>query len=427
MSLLTGTVTNVLISGNCINNTTATNNASATVTYNYFQAIVSDAYAIIDDNIAAGIASTTAFGSGTLPNPNSNLTVFILLNAFISKVTHNSLTRGATTISAYVYSNSTMPQIVVDNYFDSHTIDGTSISLDATTLAGSNYSRNINQTASISISLMDYAKYIASGGTGDYSEGNVNTLGGVIPMLSNSNTGPAAIQTFEYADLTVPNSPSSTNGALYIRRVPSFFGLEGSDYTWITVTLLETATTSPTINFSSTLPLDYLLPNDVKIVSATIGALFNNQGIGGLVATAALGATAKSNQLSLSLVQYINTTNNTLINGTSNPNTVLDVANNVVIGSRTALDKTINNIFDYTTIIYEDGAGPPTPTYQVITVEQMTSATQYCSVIPPYGSLVSGAGYKISVEVNLNFVVNSSGSEVLLSWYLSPIVVQYRW
>lgn len=393
---------NAFIANNFIASSTSTSNNSTTVPYNYFQCIVADGYyATAINNMMSGIASTTTSGINTITNTGN--TAFIQMNGqAIVKATGNTMIRGTKTITAYVYNNTSQRQIVVDNVFDSTTVDGAATVLDFGTLAGSTYSRNINQSAFLSISLMDYARYMA-GGTGIYST----------PTFPNSDlTGPTFPQWTSVIDKTVPN-PTTSDSAFAINRISDGTSA-GSEYTWIQLKTYDmNAPNGVQVGF--TIPLDYVLPTDVKIVAVILGAGLNEIGAATLNQTG--GQTA--NQISLNLVQYAPTRN------------VSDVLANVEMIFNIPVDTSIANIDSYTLIVYNANAGDNGPGYAIIKESDITGSTQYCTISPTPGSLITGPGgqYKIAVEVNMNFAATGSTLDLpqSINWFLSPIVVRYQW
>src|ERR1019366_2545886 len=143
---------------------------------------------------------------------------------------------------------------------------------------------NINQTSSISISLMDYARYTA-GGSGLYSQ--LGTL--------NLDSAVAAYPEFVSSiDKTVILASSTSNFS--VNRITN--GTAGSEYTWIQLNT-ELVAAPHGFNFAVTVPLDYLLPTDVKIVTAILGVGLNEIGAAQLAQLS-----EATNQISLSLVQY---------------------------------------------------------------------------------------------------------------------------
>ena len=402
-----GSPFNVVIGNNYISSNSSTvDNISVSSTYNYFQGIVTAASSLIDGNLISGISKTTSSGSGTITSVSGTTTFVQFFGASISKMTNNILTRGSENIDAYVNNGTSLPQIVVDNIFDSPFIDAlaTNISLDAGTLVGSNYSRNINQTSSISISLMDYARYTA-GGSGLYSQ---------LGTLNPDSTGPAYPEFVSSIDKTVILASSTSNFS--VNRITN--GTAGSEYTWIQLNT-ELVAAPHGFNFAVTVPLDYLLPTDVKIVTAILGVGLNEIGAAQLAQLS-----EATNQISLSLVQYGQTSN------------VSDVLANLQMSYGIPLDASVVNTNSFTVIVYEGNAGDSDLTgvsqYVVVHEAAIMNSTQYCTVTPTAGSLMTGpgGGYKISVEVDMcfnaigNILVPTPGS---VNWYLSPIVVQYRW
>jgi hypothetical protein len=249
---------------------------------------------------------------------------------------------------------------------------------------------------------MDYARYLA-GGAGTYSAqayGNADM------------TGPAFPTWVSVVDKTVPNP--TTESIFAINRVTN--GGVGSEYTWIQANTYEINPTLTTagLAFAATIPLDYLLPNDVKIVQVVLGVGLNEIGAGVLNQI-----NQTTNQVSLSLIQYGATVN------------VSDVLANIQMIDNIPMDNSVVTVDSFTVIVYDNNHGDSGPGYNIVKESDILNSTQYCTITPTYGSLMTGpgAGYKMTVEVDMVF--NISGSNLALpqfvNWLLSPIVVQYRW
>jgi len=401
--LASSSFNNCMISANQIESISITTNNTSLTTYYYFIGISVDSSCFITGNkMLLPVSLSTPSISGTITNGGT--TTLIQTNGVSSSIITKNVLQRVGTVQAYINNTSTAVQTIVDNFFDQPTVDGTNTTLVLGLVSGSSYSRNINQTASISISLMDYSKYQA-GGYGSYSVPTGYIFSGA------TDTGPAWSQPISLSDKTVPGV--SDESVFSVGRATSENLFAGSQYTQIQIYTQQY--NAPELNFSATVPLDYLLPNDVKIINATLGVWLSEIGAGALAQT-----NGQANQITLALVQYKNST------GTSN---ILDVKNNIFVGGTFYFDTAIADVYTFTTIVFDTNAGVDGPTYQTVTENTIKNATQYCTVTPPAGSLVAGAGYKMSAEVNLNFNVqgNALALPQYVNWLLSPIVIQYRW
>ena len=389
--------TDTLITGNHINTgeeSTTSPPTSSVTTYHYDLGIFASQNATITDNIISGIAPA-------LFSPGSPTGIALANNNSI--VRGNKLSRGPTTWSSYIdgdYNTSgagtfaISQHTIVNNFFDLPTLDGNPLHFGLVTNMSpfAIVNSNVNQTGFASISLLDYAHYVSlSGGA-----------------ISSNPTGPSYQNIVAFFD---PASPSN----FQVQRVN--LGLfsspfSGSNYTLVTSSTADIATR----DFSFTLSLDDILPSGVKITDAKIGIWLAS--IGSLD-TSSGGTPQQNNQITLTLNSHYPSAT-----GAPGSNGIADVKNNIVAGT----DVSIITALQYTTIVYtaaSSGVG-----YQIVTPATINSATQYCDVstILPSGfpstAFITGNNFRIGASIDMNYKTTGGG---LVTWALSPLVIQYRW
>lgn len=362
-------------------------NTNTTVGYYYTSAIAVNTSCLIESNQISGS------GNNTSP--------IVYIAGGSSIVSQNILSRNST-VSAYISVSNANDQIIKNNYFDSATVDSVNTNIVSGLTNTSTYVGNINQTGFYAASLLDYAPFIASSGTGSYS-----IPGG----LSGSLTGPTSPNYTLYSDPTV----SAGSSTFQINRALGTPGA-GTTYVWIFDFL---TTNSLKRNFNVSIPIDGLLPSGVKIVSATLGVYLQaNGGSSPLVMNSQV-----DNQISLYLVSDLQTKSST--------QNAADILQNVSLANsfQPAFDASTNIIDSYTVIVDNTGAGTSGSNYKVVSLSTITTATQYCTITPTLGQFVTGQGYRIYAEVDMNYWINATASpfQTTLNWYLSPIVIQYQW
>ena len=407
---------NVLVAGNIIQAGNATlSNGGGVASYLYSSAFTTvGVTATLQDNVFSGV------GDGTVSPSPGTVNILNICGA-LCKITNNSLVRGMLSLASYINNATfTAPQdlYIVDNIFDSNTIDGVNIyptgSAFALVAGGltntSTYTQNINQTCTSTISLADYLNY-------------VNTAESV-PFLN--PTGPAIPEIF--ADIFGFNNGATPGaGPLVISRATGSY--VGSSYLLLTI---SPNIYSPSIAVSFTVPLDTTLPLGVKIVSLQIGAWLQESG-------PSLDTGEPLNEITLGLARYgvINTngTPATPPGGTNPVQTILDVMSNTTTPELGILNdnQTGAIITTFTTVIVGNSATTSfTSSYQQVQEQTIAHATQYCTLSPltpynnlAYGSYAVGGNFRLSAEVNISLKSNGTGSNFGLA--LSPIVITYQW
>ena len=315
----------------------------------------------------------------------------------IIKCSGNLLSRGSVIIAAYVQgvSGAINDVTITGNTFDSPTIDGTTTTVGVNIPVPWTFNTNVNQTAYLAVGPTDHVNY-------------ANSSGGF-----NSNTNSGALP----ANIIYTDSTTFT----VKRYTPSFFGSTASDsqYLLITENGSETAVER---NYSFTVPLDYSLPPGVKIISTTIGIYLQTTGVATLDTTSNV-----SNQITQTLVAYNPTATSNSVNG------IADVQNNLSVG----FDKSIATQL-VSTLFVGGSVVAPTIIAGIIyagetTTSSLTSTTNYTPcpavLISPYqNSFTVDSNHRIVAAFDFNYKrsVCSSASDTL-TFYISPIVVQYRW
>jgi hypothetical protein len=205
------------------------------------------------------------------------------------------------------------------------------------------------------------------------------------------------------------------------RYTPSFFGSTASDSQYLLITENGSVAAGER-NYSFTVPLDYSLPPGVKIISTTIGIYLQTTGVATLDTTSNV-----SNQITQTLVAYNPTATSNSVNG------IADVQNNLSVG----FDKSIATQL-VSTLFVGGSVVAPTIIAGIIyagetTTSSLTSTTNYTPcpavLISPYqNSFTVDSNHRIVAAFDFNYKrsVCSSASDTL-TFYISPIVVQYRW
>jgi hypothetical protein len=224
-----------------------------TTTYSYYACVnIGDSAKILDNNFNGIINSTT----------NS---VFIQISPIISTATYfisgNKFVRNASGIKNYIISGAGGNFTVVNNFFDSSTVDGSSTTLSNFTAPSTLiYERNKNQTSQVAFTLGGF-------GSGLTSIGNINTMASPVSSVSTVLT-------------TVAN-----NSAVNL----------------ICTTLLIFASVSVSdqeLSWTGSIPG---LPNGVKILNSKIGAwLFSGQFSAATISTSLISTSSSTNILDAS-------------------------------------------------------------------------------------------------------------------------------
>lgn len=383
---------NVNISRNIIHNGQAVVNGS-TVSYTYASAMAVAPSSVIDSNQLSGVPASL---SSVLMNINSD--------AGSCTITNNIFITPGTLAAYILVSGNIFDQVIKNNYFDDTSANGFTTVLTQGLSATSTYIENINQTGYATLSLTDYAMCVENvNSTDNVSANTTGPSPGAVTMYSNTDFGTVKVYRIPGAN----GLPTLSNGT-------------GSTYVYIYDTY--PGASSYGRNFSFSLPIDQLLPVGVKIFSITMGVVFSLTGPG---SSGTLNMSSQdNNQISLTLVANKPVVATPPPNPTNVlPNVQLAYANGLLF----PLDTTENIVSSYTVIIDNNTAGSSGPTYNVVSLPSIASTTQYCTVTPTLGQFVTGSGYRIYAEVDINYVGMAAGGTYISGLYLSPLVIQYQW
>lgn len=330
-----------------------------------------------------------------------------------SNIHNNKLFRLSTNWRAYIDSGYGGDHIIVDNFFDNITPDGTFLGLQNQvigTLSLSNVHDNTNQVISTAIGLIDN-KFCYT-----------NFFPATVPIIVPS-TGPAASATTVFFD--------STNGISLFRYSQSVGSVPTSLYCGIYEFSGIASPITPNVrNLSFTIPLSSQLPAGVKILSAQIGVWVQTFGLATFdTSTPGTGLT-QNNAFTLSLVSSQNNYTSGL-----GSHGITDVKNNISPGfppisanSFQGGDFSVGPSESFTLFFGTTpsvGAG-----FQVITVSQAQANTNLITVNTPSdgAGFVTGSTYRISAQFDLNYLRlggTNVGDSMLL--YFSPLLISYRW
>lgn len=324
----------------------------------------------------------------------------------IIRFNNNILNRQGGVISAYVAamnSNAINDVVITHNTFDSPTIDGSNINVGLNIPTAWTFHSNINQTAFTSISGIDYAVYPTFGSG---LAANFDTPNGARP-----------------ADALYKDT---TNGYYIGRFSPaSGFGLiESPAASYAIATDYTSVPAAGPRNFSFTIPLDYSLPQGVKIVSVTMG-VWINLNTASLDITTVQGGTASANsnnQFTMSLLSF---------NPTSSSNNptfgVADVKSNINLGGATQLDLSNSNILKSSFYVAAAAGG------SAVTIANLQNSTQYMQITssqisPLQSAFTVDSKHRIALTFDLNYL-RTGGTTAFhwVQWFISPAVIQYRW
>ena len=139
---ISSTLSDCLIQGNSIDIGFSTSNGTSTTSYTYPQVLQTNADCKILANNFSGMISDTS-PTGTM----------IILLGCTCDIEQNHFIRGSNSILAYIKNISTNDHIIVENIFDSSTVDGASEILAIGLTSGTIFSRNKNQTKYALVSL----------------------------------------------------------------------------------------------------------------------------------------------------------------------------------------------------------------------------------------------------------------------------------
>ena len=387
-----------IISGNILENRTYLNPGPSFSSYQYVAGIKCESSANIFGNTIVNIINAA--------NP------MILLGGTstggpIIKCHNNVLNRNGSTVSAYVQAmngNAINSVSITSNVFDDPTIDGSSTATGLNIPALWAFHSNVNQTAYLSISASDYTNYVG-----------VATVGGVSYKTNSNTSGGARPADVIYDDTT--NHFRVTRLVPYISFLPPPGFGPGAQY--MSVSDYDCTGSPGSIgerNYSFTIPLDYSLPMGVKIISVTMGIFLQLN-----VATLDIGA-GVNNQYTLSLIPFNPTATSNSANG------VADVKNNLsFLGGVSDNSENIGAILQSSFFV----GGSTTANERQ--VADLTGSTQYMNITSTQISTQQAAytvdgKHRIAATFDLNYLRSGGTTNAhFVNWYLSPIVVQYRW
>lgn len=361
--------------------------------YNYNIGIRCDASATIMGNIIRGVGGSPgmiALGGDS----NGGPTIYC---------NNNTLIRGTSTISGYVssiFSNGTNKVVVTNNIFDQPTIDGSNTAVANNFPVPWVFYQNINQSSNMVVTLPDTKFYLPN------TDG-IFTGGGPSGVAGRTTTGPA------YGATTIHEDSNMRVGRI-ISQSP---WQAGSNYIYVQSPPNSPGASPTQNNISFTVPLDTYLPHNVTILNVGVGIFLRV--LAGTGLNTGLGASSVPfNMCTLNLIVSCNNAS-----AGASPHGILDVASNIFFGGGTfSQDDTIclRNAFT----IGVANSDFSSSGYNQVQQTEITTATQYASITPT-ATLVTGQGYKLHLEVSLGWQIADTSSQV--AWYLSPILVNYRW
>jgi hypothetical protein len=198
---LTSTLSNVIIKNNIVSNGAQTpdgsNSALTTLTYNTI--LSSSADCEIFGNTFSGIVA-----SGNMLSLSGS-----------HKISQNNFIRAATTINSYINYTGSNDCMIVDNFFDGYTVDGTSENLVLGLTANSIYERNKNQTGFTSVGINPYLKQ-----TTNYDPYNANTLTNkVVSDTFDDSTFIAGLETTTFMNFSLSATTIGANAKLDLNTI----------------------------------------------------------------------------------------------------------------------------------------------------------------------------------------------------------------
>ena len=374
-------------------------------------------YNIFNHTIQLKCENSANIHSNTLDHPGRSSVMAFLGGAAgatggpIIRFTENILSRGNTIIAAYIQAGNnaaTNNVVVTNNTFDNPTIDGSSINLALNFPRAWTYHTNVNQTGYLSVSAADYSNYTSSAG------------------FPNSNIGSGAVAAgsgFIEAGPTNNGALLLDTGAKFVagRVVPfiSFFPPPsfGVTASYMKVSDYDGSGTIAQRDYSFSVPIDTSIPIGCKIVAVTVGVYIVKSGASTLDISA-----NTNNQYTLTLIPYAPTSSSQSAQG------VADVAANLFFPGQVS-DFSI----DFTGFLQSTFFVGSSVASNQTTIAALTTSTQYAQVTEAQTTTVQqqltvDGLHKIAVCFDLNYKRSGgSGASDVLTWYISPVVVQYRW
>lgn len=386
------TISNALIEGNIFTYGTATPDGTAVTSYTYDSLLFTTADCKIVNNNFSGIAGSTS-------------KVMVNLNNCTCNISGNMFVRDTNTILAYITSTGSKDQVIVDNIFDSFTVDGTVENLVTGITDSSIYEENKNQTGYLVLSLLD--GQMAAGANAFASETTANTVGVNNPggTIYDAKANGFVITKFATGDSVLDLITPTGNG--------------GSSYIFYEDTVSGGVPAAGPRTFSKIFNLNKDLPRNVNVIEAKIGT-WKDTGLPFDTSSVA------NNQFILKLISYNDTLTSNSVNG------ILDVKSN--IDAFDGLD--LSERYTYMAYLQIGTASGPTTTIdvpnnvtytaQVVPEASLIAATQYISVAPTNGLYCNVSTRRISIVYEL-FFRRGAGASGTIDVYNSPIRIKYRW
>ena len=372
---------NSIISDNTFSTQTIWNVSGTS--YTYSSAIACFGNALISNNTICGVVNSQFIpGSGIIYLWGTNS---VSLNTPAIKVIGNSLKRNGngfdTIITGYVIgtAGATNQVSIVENTFDSTTVDGTNTQTGYNIPSFWEFRNNYNQTFYVEFSLADQAiMTIADGPTGAPSFDGPARPQGVIQIVSTSAS--------DSTPLPVWFSRFLNNGGIDSQYALVFDNQESS---------------IKRISFAKTFGLDTLIPPNCRLTNISMGVcLFDNDSIG----TQALDWSSPGsgnvtyNCVTLTFMSYTSLQPGVLPN-------ILDVFTNAP-----GTDHTFQFSTQASYTVHDSG-----------TEQAIRLATQYLTPAGiSTGNFVTGQNYRFAVSVDLNYLKLTTTNAI--TWGFSPIV-----
>lgn len=359
----------VIVDGNIIDQGQYTSSSSSLETYSYDVGVLTGHKSTIVNNVISNLAQTI----------NATEPVGINLINPVSIVQGNKLTRNSNNWTSYISGGSAFfplaQHIITDNFFD-QVAPGITNTLDIANLPVYSIAYdNINQIQYQAISLTDNKYYYSANGSGSNNGGASHAYPANFAVQDNTN------------DITIGRVFGNTISPQF----PADMYLKITDNTNTTIR-----------NLSITVPLDTSLPPNVKILNITLGVFLVRN------VSPALSDSGTNNIITLTILGYPHIAPNSGVSA----NGIADVkANLTPFGADYAFQETT---VQQSSIVINS-----------LAVENsLASSTQYCTILLPT-PLPTASGSHTAASIDLNYVLASSS--VNITWYLSPLLVEYQW
>lgn len=410
-SLVNSVVNTALIDGNFINTGFYSTISPAFIQNSYAAGIyVNQHDANICNNIIANL-SQAAVGiwlqtiGGSAP----------LLGSLHSNIHHNKFYRFTTEWDTYIFLGTAGNHLVTDNFFDQANPNGTfpanfELLVSGSATDTSTITRNVNQVVAEAFSLADNLLAVRS------TNSNIE--------MPQATHGPAQDAVVIYSD--------GSSSDFRVSRYSNYFdsnntstGTIGSSSMFIS-TFESVQATAGTRTISFTIPLSNRLPPGARILLVQLGVWLQESGAS---AGSLLNTSTGHNVFSLTLNKYIDTASGNSSFG------LLDVKNSIVpsaINPSSSVPPGTDNstgITNGSSLLV--AASPSSGTnslgpYVAVTEGTIISATQYLSITPTV-NMTTGNGYRLAVQFDANYVLDTAHTNSIVNWYFSPLVVYYTW